>query len=264
MGEAKGKPLKPAEIQVTFDALNASDGLDNGLTTDNGSPVVDGVDGTEAIVGGNFQIIADLLASTRGLSLDLSQSLATASTTILVPDSLNPGIPNVECGRIDLGDSYSTALLAGSWDFAETKFRLLGRDYLKLEPGAVCPINADLEFHDAGGNRWLLRWGPHEGGGGVSYNPGSDPVTVERVDANTWTFTTTGEHHAALYRYAGSQRDSQHYYGQFVVPFSGTALALTNQTVPDETIPAIVVTITRRKSGSPARPAVRPCRLDRM
>ncbi len=67
---------------------------------------------------------------------------------------------------------------------------------------------------------------------------------MTRVDADTWTFTTTGQHHAALYRYAGSQRDSQHYYGQFVVPFSGTARAINSQTVPSPTIPAINVSLT--------------------
>ncbi|NIP94683.1 MAG: hypothetical protein GWO24_15085, partial [Akkermansiaceae bacterium] len=61
IAETRGKRLRSAEIEVTFDAANASDGLANGLTTDDGTPVKDGVDGTDAIVGADFQIIVDLL-----------------------------------------------------------------------------------------------------------------------------------------------------------------------------------------------------------
>lgn len=247
--DGKGKPVKSAAIRVTFDSVNAWDGslsqplqTPNGIVTDDNSPLVDGVDGTAAIVGSSFDIIADLLSSSRGLEIDLGNSLGAASTGIHLPESLNPSFDNIECGRIDL-DSFSTALLIGSSGHSETKFRVLGRSYLQLAVGVSSPVNADLEFYDASGHRWQLRWGPYEhAGSGITYNPGSDCVLAERVDANTWSFTTTGSHHAALYRYAsGSQTSTQVYYGQFIVPFSGMAEALASQSAPDPGISEIPV-----------------------
>ena len=137
-------------------------------------------------------------------------------------------------------------MLTGSWSFTDAKFRVLGRDILKLAVGASSPVNADLEFYDADGNRWQLRWGPYEhAGSGISYNPGSDPVIVTRMDADTWDFTTTGQHHAALYRYdSPSQTNSQHYYGQFVISFSGLAVALSDQPTPNPGVSAINVKLT--------------------
>ena len=195
---AKGKPLSSAAIEVTLDAVNAWDASANGVTTDGGSSVTDGIDGTNAIVGSSFDIIVDLQSGSRGFEIDLSAP---------VVDSTYVQTPSVACGSNDLGDSYWLDLTNGSWSFSNAKFRVQGRDYLKLAVGSVSPVNADMEFYDANGNRWQLRWGPYEhSGSGITYNPGSDAVTATRVNANTWTFTTTGDHYAALYRYGSLPR----------------------------------------------------------
>jgi len=240
--DAKGKPLKSAQIEVAFDAENAWDlTLDptlitpNGIVTDDGSAVTDGVDGTDAIVGSSFDIIVDLQNSSRGFDIVIPARFEFS--TYVETNS-------IQCGDIaNLDDSYFIGLSSGGPSFSNAKFRVMGHDYLKLDVGSKSLVNADLEFHDANGNRWQLRWGPYEHRGtGITLNPGSDPVAALRVDADTWTFTTTGNHHAALYRYADPS--TQVYYGQFAVPVSGTAMALSPQTVPDSTIPAINVKLT--------------------
>jgi hypothetical protein len=241
---AKGKPLQSAPISAVFDAVNAWDGSENGLLFDSEAYVIDGVDGTDAIVGSSFNIIVDLLRSSRGVVVDLSAPV-TDSVDVTIPITDGDGTPIVACGDNDFGDSYWQDLINGGSSFLDAKFLVLGHDYLKLEIGSLSHVNAELEFYDIDGNRWQLRWGPYEkANSGYTYNPGSDPVMVIREDADTWTFTTTSDHHAALYRYGNaSQSQSQKYYGQFRIPFSGTAVALESQTVPDSTISAILVNL---------------------
>lgn len=107
------------------------------------------------------------------------------------------------------------------------RFRInMGEELDDLPIGCTHDDNATLTFTD-GVDSWVLGWGPYDTAGGAGHCPGSGHITVTRMDDNTWYFTTTGDHLACLYRL-----DPLEYHGQFLVPFSGVAVAMKDQTAP--------------------------------
>jgi hypothetical protein len=63
--------------------------------------------------------------------------------------------------------------------------------------------------------------------GGTTSAPGSAPVTVERVDNDTWQIASTGL--ASLYRDNNPPHRATEYHGQFLVPFGMTVVAIEHE-----------------------------------
>ncbi|MHC4498712.1 MAG: hypothetical protein ACYS21_06310, partial [Planctomycetota bacterium] len=197
-----------------------------------------------AIVGRNFNIVLEPNNSNkktagRTLWLDLSNA-------IMVPVQVNvsdgaggdvdgicddyvpgvPDLPTVRFGPITSGQK------SGCPDNA--KLEILGRDLDGL--GVVDNVegrqsmvdtNARLKF-SVGGQSWILHWGPHKAPGGWTYAPGTAPVTVTRLDLDTWRIENlTGD--ACLYRDNNPPHRATEYHGQVTVQFSMIAGAINHE-----------------------------------
>ncbi|MBI2927558.1 MAG: hypothetical protein HYY24_17825 [Verrucomicrobia bacterium] len=140
-----------------------------------------------------------------------------ADTTPLLPDS-----------RFGALDNDDVAGFPDNFDFI-----IAGEDYDDLQTGCTVNTWARLMF-TIENEPWFLVWGPYKSPGGANINsPDVSPVQVKRVSLSEWRFQTTGNHRAALYRsYANDGLGNREYHGQFDIKFSGTAVALPNQTLP--------------------------------
>jgi len=136
-------------------------------------------------------------------------------------DDAGPDLPEVRFGDLPSGQKF------GYPDRA--KLVIKGRDLDGLLVGNTVNTYASLNF-DVGGQSWVLWWGPYTSGtGGVTFAPGSDPVTVERMDNDTWRVKTTGMSRAFLYRDNNPPHLPTEHHGQFLVPFAFTAVAITHE-----------------------------------
>ncbi len=179
-------------------------------------------DKVQATVGRNANIrlvLGD--ASGRQLFVDLGAALGCACSVGVDVDPTDDACDdNTTC---EDSVPFSSELVSGV-DFIIS----LGQDLDDLALGCTHEDNAQLAFsHEV--DTWNLFWGPYEKNGpfepprGINPCPGADPVVVTRTGDNTWSFESTGEHLACLYRQG---ENGLEYHGQFVVPFSGTATAL--------------------------------------
>ena len=189
-------------------------------------------------VGRNFNIVFDSNNSKkrtagRTVRLDLSGGLGCAvSTKVDVSDGAGgdsdgvcddcidstPDLPAARFGTLPSGQKF------GYPD--SVKLEILGRDLDGLLVGNTVNTNARLSF-SVGGQSWILHWGPHKSAGGTTYAPGSAPVTVERLDNDTWRVKSTGL--AFLYRDNNPPHSPKEYHGQFLVPFGFTAVAIDHE-----------------------------------
>ena len=194
------------------------DVLDGVVSDDDGAYCDSKKNKVSALVGRNRHVhLAIGSASARELHLDLAMALGCSCSTDvdLDGDDVCDGWANTICedGLPDLG---------GFPNLNEVVFNMSGEDLDDLPFGCTHEDNAILGFTD-GVDDWVLRWGRYDSAGGPSHCPNSDPIVVKREDDNQWTFTTTGDHLACLYRKENPPHGATEYHGQFTVPFSGQA-----------------------------------------
>ncbi|MCP4247423.1 MAG: hypothetical protein GY778_10285 [bacterium] len=138
-------------------------------------------------------------------------------------DGLEPDLPATRFGDPPLDQKF------GFPDNA--KLGIGGQDLDGLPVGHTFETRARLRF-SVGREDYRLEWGPFKGPGGSlapTRCPESDPVIVTRVDNDTWTFETTGEHRACMYIDDKFIQCKMVYLGQFVVPFRATAVAIEHE-----------------------------------
>ncbi|MBL7184947.1 MAG: hypothetical protein ISS70_01365 [Phycisphaerae bacterium] len=192
-----------------------------------------------AVVGRNFNIVfepnnSNKRTAGRTLFLDLS-AFQTCGNSVNVDvsdgegggsdgicdecfDSV-PDLPIARFGTPPLGQK------AGYPDNA--KLEILGRDLDGLLVGNTVKTNGRLKF-SVGDQDWVLHYGPHEVPGGATPAPGTEPVTVERLDNDTWRIVSvTGD--ACLYRRDNPPHAAAEYHGQVLVPFGFTAVAIEHE-----------------------------------
>jgi hypothetical protein len=192
-----------------------------------------------AIVGRNFSIVLETNNSKKrtagrtlwldlsgGLGCDLSVKVDVSDGAGGDPDGVCdecfdsvPDLPTERFGTLPSGQKL------GYPDSA--KLEILGRDLDGLRVGNTVDTNARLSF-SVGGQSWILQYGPHKVPGGWTYAPGTAPVTLTRVDNDTWHIESlTGE--ACLYRDNNPPHRATEYHGQLLVPFSATAVAIQHE-----------------------------------
>ncbi len=212
-----------------FDAFTVPADLDALVQSDNGPYCDSKKNKILAHVGRNSRILLGVNESSgRTLFLDLSeQQCCPCSTQIDVEPIDNVCDDPTPC----FDDVPVVPNLMGN-----VRFRInMGEDLDDLPIGCTHDDNATLTFTD-GVDSWVLGWGPYDTASGAGHCPGSGHITVTRTGDNDWSFETTGDELACLYRQENPPHEAKEYHGQFLVPFSGVARALKM----DQTAPLVV------------------------
>ena len=194
--------------------------------------------------------------SSRTLSLDLGTGLSCACSTQIDIEGADDTCDDPTVCSNDLPGIPNPSPING------VRFEItLGEDLDDLALGCSHEDNATLFFTD-GIDNWVLEWGPYEHFGGAGRCPGSAPVTVTRTGESKWSFGTTldpdEEPLACLYRENGPADTASEYHGQFVVAFSGEAIAEESQIAPGG---ACLDQVDRDRRGRNLVPAVDECGL---
>ena len=187
----------------------------------------------QASVGRNRHVVLRLNKGTsRTLNVDMPPGETCCASTRVDVDPAN--------GVCDVETTCDDGLIPAPPDLDLSIVNLLfntGEDLDDLPETCEHHDNAIMGFTATstvgGEENWVLRWGPYDGAGGAGQCPNSGPVVVTRTGDNTWSFTTTGDHLACLYRQQNPPHGATEYHGQFFMPFSGVATAIENQVAPD-------------------------------
>jgi len=240
---AKGKPPggggggevgQEIPVCIAFDDAEG-DGIKN-----DGDAYCDGDSNKKvtAIVGRNFNIVLETNNSNkrtagRTLWLDLGNPVGCAdSVNVDVSDGAGgdvdgicdecidsvPDLPVTRFGMLPSGQQ------SGYPDSATLK--IFGRDLDGLQVGNTVDTCAQMNF-SVGGQSWVLYWGSFKVPGGWTYAPNTSPVTVTRLDNDTWRITCAGD--ACLYRDNNPPHRATEYHGQVNIPFGITAVAITHE-----------------------------------
>ncbi len=234
-GGGGGETGQTIPVCITFDDAPGDGIMSDGSTYRGG----DKKSKVGAAVGRNMAIVLDSNSSNkttagRTVWLDLGSRLGCISQVDVTDldgmrgadgfcdycdDDTGPDLPAGRFGTLPSGQKF------GFPDRAKLVVR--GRDLDGLLVGDTVKTYADLSF-EVGGQSWKLQWGPYTIRDLPTYAPGSEPVTVYRADNDTWVVTTTGASTAFLYL-DNKQTGMLEHHGQFLVPFTFTAAAITHE-----------------------------------